>query len=117
MKFGKWKGHLLEDIPTSYLTWVLWEIGHDLGGHLRRAMEAELEERGHPRRYDSAEDSTRPASGSGNSLVAVGAVVDRWHRELTLKHHPDRGGSHEVMVALNHAHDRLKVMLWESLAL
>jgi hypothetical protein len=41
----------------------------------------------------------------------VAAIVTKWHRKLTRKHHPDRGGSVEVMQALNDATDELRKML------
>ena len=41
----------------------------------------------------------------------LSAVVRLWYCEMTLKIHPDRGGSHERMVALTLAKDRLEEML------
>jgi hypothetical protein len=38
-------------------------------------------------------------------------VIRNWYRELSLRFHPDRGGSHERQLALNVAHDRLKELL------
>jgi curved DNA-binding protein CbpA len=37
--------------------------------------------------------------------------VDGWYRGLVLKYHPDRGGSHEAMVAINDAHERLVALV------
>jgi hypothetical protein len=32
------------------------------------------------------------------------AVIEKWYREVAKKYHPDRGGMHEVMVAINDVH-------------
>jgi curved DNA-binding protein CbpA len=40
--------------------------------------------------------------------VPVKDLIGRWYREMSLRFHPDRGGSDEAMQAINHAHDRLK---------
>jgi hypothetical protein len=34
-------------------------------------------------------------------------IIRRWYRDMTLRFHPDREGSHEAMKAINQAHDRL----------
>jgi hypothetical protein len=38
-------------------------------------------------------------------------AVAQWYREMTLRFHPDRFGSHEAMTAINHAHQRLRQLL------
>lgn len=38
-------------------------------------------------------------------------IVSKWYREMAMKFHPDRGGHHEAMVAINFAYERLKEML------
>ena len=37
-------------------------------------------------------------------------VLTEAYRVLALKYHPDRGGSHEQMVAINDAHDLLRTL-------
>ena len=44
-----------------------------------------------------------------NRLTAE--IIRSWFRELSLRFHPDRGGSHDAMKALNEAHSRLKEMI------
>lgn len=44
----------------------------------------------------------------GVSVAASWDEVQRAYRSAALRHHPDRGGSHEVMVAINQAFDRLQ---------
>jgi curved DNA-binding protein CbpA len=38
-------------------------------------------------------------------------LIAQWYREMAFKFHPDRDSSHAAMVAINHAHDRLKEMI------
>jgi hypothetical protein len=38
-------------------------------------------------------------------------TLKKWIRELTMRYHPDRGGSQEQMKVVNHAYDLLKQLL------
>jgi hypothetical protein len=38
-------------------------------------------------------------------------VIKPWFAGLAMRFHPDRGGSHAAMVALNEAHDRLRELV------
>jgi hypothetical protein len=100
LHFGKYKGYALEDVPFDYLAWCDREL-RDLDPWLRRAIAAELE-----RRTGAASNS-----GTDGSLANVEAVLGQWYRELSLRFHPDRGGSHEAMKAINYARDRLLELL------
>jgi len=104
MPFGKHKGRPLSDVPTDYLCWLLDEC--DLRPGFRRAVDAEL--RG--RLYGGA---GRGDPGHAPPDDWLSEVLRRWYRELSLKYHPDRGGSHEAMVAVNDAHERLQRMVRE----
>ncbi len=96
LDFGKHKGKLIVDVPTSYLEWVLREF-EPAGSHLRKAIELELN-----RRY-GFDSKTQP------QLPDLSATITQWHRKLAMKYHPDRtGGSHEAMAAINDAVDQLK---------
>jgi hypothetical protein len=97
MPFGKYKGELIEDIPTDYLRWLFREC--NLRPPLRYAVERELA----IRRADAA--SNPPAA---QAAPAWASIIREWHREMALKFHPDRGGHVEAMKAINHAADRLK---------
>jgi hypothetical protein len=44
-------------------------------------------------------------------MSTVRQGVQRWYAELSREFHPDRGGNHERMSALNTAHERLKSLL------
>lgn len=99
MRFGKYKGWPLEDIPTGYLHWLLTGCDN-LDGWLRRAVQREL---GYRREDLGA--AGPPKAGLPASLPEL---IRSWHRELVLIYHPDRGGDTRVMQALNDAFDRLK---------
>jgi hypothetical protein len=99
MPFGKYKGWPLWDVPGDYLLWVLRECARLRPG-LRLDIQAELRSR-----VAAAGPETPPP---GNTLALTSALIRTWHREMVLRYHPDRGGSHEAMQAINDAHDRLK---------
>jgi hypothetical protein len=105
MNFGKWRGHLVRDVPSSYLKWALRECS-TLDAWLRQAIEAELKSRGveaeeapRPGRYPPPADLLRP-------------VIKTWFAGLARDYHPDRTGDDgKVMAALNEAHERLRKLV------
>ena len=101
--FGKHKGQRLGDIPTSYLVWALANVRR-LDPGLRKAIEQELDER------NPAEPNATHAEANG-SAIAWESVLATWFRGLVKDYHPDRGGSVEVMQAINEAHQRLKKLV------
>jgi hypothetical protein len=101
MRFGKYRGQALSEIPSSYLRWCLRELEH-LSDDLHDAMAAELDSR------DSYGPIRHPPSGPP---VDWPCIVRKWHSEMALQFHPDRGGSVEVMQAINHAADRLRELV------
>ena len=82
LKFGKYKGTPLTDVPEDYLEWL---ISTD---ELLQAAKAELQ-----RRYDIEEASA----------TWVEKLIREGHRQMALKHHPDRGGNNEEMKQVNAA--------------
>jgi hypothetical protein len=108
MPFGQHKGKRLPDIPAAYLSWLLTI---DLQPWLQRAVERELA-------YREREDAERPREQArrrrGRCETKAPPPVDwdgllrSWYREMSLRFHPDRGGSTEAMQAINHAYDRLR---------
>jgi len=103
MPFGKHRGQPLEEVPTSYLQWLLDNC--DLRPQLQEAVEEELGQRW-------SQPPPEPVYAIAE-LSPWEEVVRTWHREMALRFHPDRGGSAEVMKALNHAADRLKELFRE----
>lgn len=99
MPFGKYKGQYLYDLPTDYLRWLLTI---DLHFPLFSAVQAELESR---------RDARPPPPPPAPPPADIKSKVRAWHRALVLKYHPDRGGSHEAMIAVNDAYDSLMLAL------
>jgi Putative quorum-sensing-regulated virulence factor len=104
MTFGKHRGEPVEDVPTNYLEWAI-RTCNNLDFHLRDAIQRELSRRARAyHRGETADGRSRPpADWSG--------IISRWHHELVLIHHPDRGGDVRVMQALNDAADRLRKLV------
>jgi len=98
MPFGKYRNVELEEIPESYLLWVLDNC--DIGTTLRRAIQRELQVSGEP-------------SPAAEPALAVD-VVGVWYRRLAMEFHPDRGGSHDAMKAVNRGRELLTEMLEET---
>jgi hypothetical protein len=100
MPFGKYKGLLVEDVPTDYLEWMLETCR--LRYSLREAVQCELTARLSRAQGDRHRGTEPPPP------VNWQAVLTEWYRGLALDYHPDRGGSVEAMQAINEAHKRLK---------
>ena len=106
MPFGQHKGTPVADLPHSYCEWLLGSVEFR-SPELKRAVEARagaaIDDRGaNVRRDPSAPDHER--------------IVRTWYHALVWKHHPDRGGSHEVMAAINDANVMLLKMFAEPTA-
>uniref|UniRef100_A0A7C4QKX3 J domain-containing protein n=1 Tax=Schlesneria paludicola TaxID=360056 RepID=A0A7C4QKX3_9PLAN len=93
MPFGKYRGQPLSEIPQHYLEWLLRSV--DLRPSLEAAVIAELNQRYKP----------------PPPPIDLKAVTKAWYRQLTLKYHPDRGGSNAAMAAINDAYDVLRELL------
>jgi hypothetical protein len=95
MPFGKYKGRPLSDIPeASYLLWLL--SLRDLEAGFRFAVQRELDR--------------READQSTPRLPDLRPVADEWRRRLAREFHPDFGGSHDAMKAVNRGYDVLIAM-------
>ncbi|MDP2601893.1 MAG: DUF3820 family protein [Deltaproteobacteria bacterium] len=97
MPFGKFKGERLQELPNSYVEWLL---GLDLREPLRTKIKLE---------YQRRTLSENVAHVVPIDLVSVAeAVITAGVRALAKTHHPDVGGSHQAMVALNRCADWLR---------
>lgn len=100
MPFGKYRGEKLTDIDIGYLGWLLESC--DLREPLRSAVKAELERR----EWNQSPDPLR-----SNTITTD--IVNTWHRRMAVKFHPDKGGSHEAMKAVNFGRDVLLSLMEE----
>lgn len=103
MPFGKHRGMPVRDCPRSYLAWCLENCDLRLRPTLRLAIVRELrswlDEQGGP-----APAGVRPDAAVPDVLSAVRG----WYRRLSLRYHPDKGGSTAAMAAINEAYEQLR---------
>src|SRR4051812_27713338 len=95
MPFGKYAGRCLEDLPDSYLAWLL---SIDLRGGLRFAVAEEWERRHH--RYADPPDPPTDrhlVALEPDQVVLARDLIQAGYRTLARQVHPDTGGSHEQM--------------------
>ena len=102
MPWGKHQGKRLADVPASYLCWVLEESNADRS--LKNAVCKELADR-------FATTHEQPAAQSCYRCNRVAGELESVFRKASLVCHPDRGGTHDSMQALNEFRDRLVVAL------
>ena len=90
LKFGKYKGYNLSEVPQDYLFWL-----HDSTKQNIQAIEAELA-------YRSSSEDAR--------MSWAERVISAGYRQLAIKHHPDAGGDSETMKEINLAVEKLRRM-------
>lgn len=88
LRFGKYKDRDLSEVPEHYLTWLLKECRN-----LSPTMRAEI---------------NRLLSGA---VVPTEDIVTKWYRRLAREFHPDLGGSHEAMKAVNRGRELMIELL------
>jgi hypothetical protein len=89
MPFGKYRGTFISKLPLEYLDWLLDQdfVGEPLRSTLQREFDRRISSQ---ERYDSEVD-----------LSLIDELVSAGLRTLSKKYHPDLGGNHDSMVALN----------------
>lgn len=95
MPFGKYKGRPLYELPDDYLEWL---STRELRGTLKSAVIRELRKR-------TGIETAHP--GPSGALLDVRGIAAAWYRRLAVEFHPDKGGSHEAMKAINRGRDLL----------
>jgi len=105
MPFGKWRGHLLADLPGEYIDWLLTI---DLREPLRTSVEDEYNQR----LMDFADAPSEIGLRIDPDQVALARdVFDLGYRAAARKLHPDVGGSTEDMRRLNSLAESVRTQL------
>jgi|SRR5580700_5466661 hypothetical protein len=102
LRFGKYKGRKFDEVPESYLYWLL---------NVSRELIAELEEE---LDVDPAPTNGHRHSASPNDLPPLTKeLVETGFRALSKRYHPDLNGGrpNEKMVELNAAMAKLRKVL------
>jgi hypothetical protein len=97
MPFGDYRGVELAEIPDAYLLWVLDHVSPldpDLKELIRRRLG----------RLDGGAGRMVDGERAAEAFLSVLTGV---YREMAVRFHPDHGGSHEAMTALNAMYGRL----------
>ena len=107
MPFGKYKGRDVTEVPESYLSWALGHVKLEAG--LARAIVAQLGILALERKRDRlAAECYRPIRREFERWVpSLRPLIDEWYRDLCRRLHPDHGGDHKAMVAINIAREML----------
>ena len=96
MPFGKHKGTPIDQVPLSYIEWLLDKDNID--GWLRSELEeSRRKQLGGP--FDEFRHEFEDDLQSRK--------IRKIYLELSKKWHPDKGGSNEAMAALNMFHEKL----------
>ncbi|MBX3027513.1 DUF3820 family protein [bacterium] len=104
MPWGRYRGQDIADVPLGYLTWLLDE-GRALRPDLRRAVCAEVADRLDLRPEPPAPRRPLPPPALAS---AIRDIIAAGYRAVALRAHPDRGGTHQAMVAATEARDWLR---------
>src|SRR5262245_26156367 len=114
LPFGKYKGKRINKLPTDYLIWCRDKCDV-LTEDLRTAIEEELASRTDAPQEEAEEQPAEPEVPRVTRVSPLGQTlagdVRMLFRNLALKYHPDRGGSHDAMRALNDFHDQLQELI------
>jgi Putative quorum-sensing-regulated virulence factor len=104
MPFGKYQGRFMEEIPSSYLEWVLTFAYSDW---LIEGIKEELGKRD--------EEFTIPNTPSQANLREHALeIISAGRKAQMKKHHPDVGGTDESAQGVNLAHDWLQLLVGKS---
>jgi len=85
LNFGKFKGHQIKDVPTSYLAFLL--DAEFVNDEIKTECLDEINYR-----YSDFEMSRKAVDRT---------IIDQTYKRLIIKYHPDKGGNHHAMIALN----------------
>jgi Putative quorum-sensing-regulated virulence factor len=99
MPFGRFKHRPINTLPDDYLDWLanLPDLREPLLSEVMREVERRAYQQEH-----SASPSSCPSPELASEIVTAG------FKTLAKKLHPDAGGNHEQMLALNNAVEWLR---------
>jgi hypothetical protein len=103
MRFGRYKGRPLDELPPDYLRWLL---GLELREPLRSGVRAEA-----ARRAAHADVDGRTGGLPARLRAPALTIIACGFRAAAKDSHPDRGGSHDEMIDLTKARDALRAMV------
>jgi len=93
MPFGKYQGAQVDTLPIDYLKWMYETI--DLRGRLRLEVQIQLVRNGY---LDPLPGTTEPTTDR----------IKAAYRQAAKEFHPDHGGSHEAMKAVNRFYELIQ---------
>jgi hypothetical protein len=104
MPFGKYAGHLVENLPKSYLTLCLSNL-ENMGPALRAEM----------RRCVSLDPcaTTRSDIQPAAIVSTFDAALEIWYRSASREYHPDHGGDTRGMIIVNSVYESLSRVISE----
>lgn len=119
--FGKYRGEEIDDLPLSYLWWLIRaEVGCLTLG-MREEVLNVLEDAGEDVREYRRESPPRQqySYSNGGCMVVLGQkrkalfteLIECGFKALAMKKHPDRGGTNEQMRELAELRDELRAQL------
>jgi len=138
MPFGKHRGTPLEELPDSYITWLLTEFRDRLFDNLKHALEEEAENRGmdidgnftyagggsnsnggyqRQQRQQRQQAPPPPPPPAGRIQLTAAEkdmaslLVQAGYRSLAKKYHTDIGGKEEDMKCLDETVAKLRKVL------
>lgn len=94
LKFGKYQGHELRDVPDDYLSWLI-EI------QTKTLAEYQAEQR-------------RRLALQNARLSWAERIIQTGFRTLAMEFHPDQGGDNESMRQIIAAQERLRELIGQS---
>jgi hypothetical protein len=118
MPFGEHKGNPIDTVDTGYLRWWLKKMDSDgLRAEYRESVRAVLEARGDRLPEPRAPDKSTNGIGSARLLFAAETrqMLKAWYGRMTMKFHPDKGGTDESQRVVNECYQALMEELakWE----
>lgn len=119
MPFGRHRGEPLDQIPDSYLHWLLTrDLREPLRSHVRDEAQrrADDEDATHRAYKQQHRHHAPPRRHAIPAVTDVDELITSGLRTLAKKHHPDVGGDVQVMQRINHAADWLRTTIREWLS-